>query len=199
MDELPEINFSEQDLSSPSNFGNTALTKLNTICKEKFKMSVQDVLSETPRSKLVIKPSSQEKQSEKRRVVRSVKKSIQQSMDETSANTVMSNRMSWRKFDHIRKSSTLESSSSLNETPTRKRNHPSDENTPPAKRKHGSPTDTVKLDAVFTEAQTWSDDETVNWSQLARRHGITSGNGGQTVKEFLREKGIAAALKETKG
>lgn len=47
--------------------------------------------------------------------------------------------------------------------------------------------------------QTWSTDKTVNWSQLAQQHGITSRNGGQTVKEFLREKGIAAALKERKG
>lgn len=198
-EKLPEIKFDEQDLSSPSNFGKTALAKLNDICEKKFKMSIQGVLSETPRSKLIIKPSGQEKQSEKRRVVRSVKKAIQQSMDETSASTVMSNRMSWRKFDDIRKSSTLESSSPLNKTPSRKRNHPTDENTPPTKRKHGSPTDLVKLDAVYTEAQTWSTDEIVNWSQLARRHGITSRNGGQTVKEFLRERGIAVALKESEG
>ena len=137
-------------------------------------MSVESVLSETPRSKLVIKPTSQEKQSEKRRIVRSVKKTIQKSMDETSLDTVMSHRMSWRKFDEIRKSSTLESNLSLNQTPTRKRNHPNDENTPISKRKHGSSTNPAKLEEIFSEAQTWDANETINWSDLARRHGIVS-------------------------
>ena len=107
---LPEISFSGQDLSSPSSFGKRAL---DAICEDKFKMSIQSVLSKTPSSKLVVKPSSQEKQSEMRRVVRSVKKTIQQSMDETSVSTVISNRVSWRKFDHIRKSSTLENKAKL--------------------------------------------------------------------------------------
>lgn len=33
----------------------------------------------------------------------------------------------------------------------------------------------------------------VNWSDLARKHGISKANGGQTVKEFLNYHSIVAA------
>ena len=225
------IEFSAQDMASPSDLGKKALKELNIICVENFDMSAQEVLAETPRSKLIKKPSNKEVLAEKRRSVRLAKKSIQQSMDNNSLNTVMSNRLSWRKFDIMRKSETLKSdvrpSSSAqqrkrthspsdentppskrsrnsetlecnnpNYTPTRKRNHPSsDEHTPPSKKKHGSPSalsKTVEED-LLQEAQNWSDDQEVNWSELARRHGITKANGGQTVKEFLKLHNIPAA------
>ena len=46
---------------------------------------------------------------------------------------------------------------------------------------------------VLTETQAWSPDEQINWSQLAREYGITSPNGGQLIKEFLRENNIPTA------
>ena len=75
---------------------------------------------------------------------------------------VMSNRMSWRKFDQI---STLDGHLSSNQTPTRKRSHCSDENTPPV---NGSPADPDTLADILTEAQTWSTDEKVNWSTVRK-------------------------------
>ena len=60
----PVISFNEQDLSSPSNLGKKALNELNAICEEQFHQSFQDVICETPRSKLIKKPSSQERQSQ---------------------------------------------------------------------------------------------------------------------------------------
>lgn len=76
--EDPVISFNEQDLSSPSNLGKKALRELNAICEEQFKKSVQDVICETPRSKLIKNPSSQERQSQVRRAVRLTKQKIQQ-------------------------------------------------------------------------------------------------------------------------
>lgn len=192
--QAPKIVFNERDLSSASNFGKKALKELDVICEHQFKKSAQTVIAETPKSKLIKKPSSIERLSEKRKIVRDTKKAIQQAMDDCSTNTVMGNRISWRKFDAIRKSQTLDSLS----TPSRKRKRVlSDENSPPPKRKqHGSlslPV-TIKED-LLAEAQTWTDDETVNWSSLARRHGVVNRNGGQTVKEFLRAHSIPAASK----
>lgn len=82
----PMIAFNEVDLSSPSNFGKKSLKELNAISEEHFKQPIQHVIAETPQSKLILKPSRQEKQSTMRRSVRSAKKAIQQAMDENSSN-----------------------------------------------------------------------------------------------------------------
>lgn len=92
---------------------------------------------------------------------------------------VMSNRISWRKFDHIRKSETLEDHSPL--TPTRKRRlNYSDETTPgpPSKRKHVTSINLSEaaMEGLITEAQSWDENYNVNWSDLARRQGITEVN-----------------------
>lgn len=95
----PLITFNRKDLSSPTQCGRKALKQLDAICQENFHKSIQTVLTETPRSKLVLKPSSQTRQSERRRIVRATKGAIQQSMDSMGAETVMKNRISWRKYD----------------------------------------------------------------------------------------------------
>ena len=121
---MPEIKF---DLSSKSNFGKKALKELNTISEKQFKMPIQKIIQETPRSRLIIKPTSQEKQQGMRHTVRTTKKKIQESMDSVATSTVMNGRLSWRKFDQMRKAE------GLVETPTRKRSCPTDENTPTPK------------------------------------------------------------------
>lgn len=137
--EAPVIAFNKQDSSSASNLGKKALKELNIICENQFKKSAQTFIAETPLSKLTVKPSSADRQSEKRKIVREAKKVIQQSMDDSSTSTVMMNRMSWRKFDMIRKTQTLDNNSTLSQPPSRKWKHlQSDENFPPSKRKHGS-------------------------------------------------------------
>lgn len=112
---LPDqIKFSKTDLASEPNFDKKALKELNAISELSFNKPIEAVLQETPKSRLVVKPSSQQKQQEARRTVREAKKSIQQSMDDSALDIVMSNRLSWRKFDHMRKTSTLQ------QTPLRK-------------------------------------------------------------------------------
>lgn len=114
-------------------------------------------------------------------------------MDDSSTSVVMSNRISWRKFDKIRKSQILENST----TSSPNENVLSDDITPTPKRKHGSLTvlsETTKA-ALLAEAQTWSNDKAVNWSSLAQQHGLLKPNGGQTVKEFMKVNNIQAPLK----
>ena len=90
-------------------------------------------------------------------------------MDDSSASTVMGNRISWRKFDTIQRSQTLDSSSGPS-TPSRKRKRVQSDDNPPLtkRRKHGSPSlPGSTKENLLAEARTWTDDETVNWSQLA--------------------------------
>ena len=132
-----------------------ALDELNTICEQQFQVSAQDVLTRTPQANLITKPSSQQRQSEKRKLVREAKKAIQQSL--------------------------------------------SDENTaPPAKRTHASPLNLTKSaeEDLLEKAQAWGENEVVNWSKLARDYGITTSNGGQSIKEFLSGHKIPAAAQE---
>ena len=104
-------------------------------------------------------------------------------MDSSAATSVLRNRLSWRKFDKMRKDQYLESNSNGYTRPSR--NHGS----------HTQMTDETKA-AVLTEARQWTVDESVNWSQLAKKLGLTMKNGGQSIKEFLRDQGITAATKK---
>ena len=52
------------------------------------------------------------------------------------------------------------------------------------------------MESLLAEAQLWSENERVNWSELARRYGLTQSNGGQSIKEFLRDRNIAAASRQ---
>lgn len=88
------ITFDGTDLSSSTNLACKALAELNIICRQQFQVSANEALASTPRSNLVIKPSSQKRQSEMRKVVRATKNAIQQSMENDGVSTVMSNRLS---------------------------------------------------------------------------------------------------------
>lgn len=50
-------------------------------------------------------------------------------------------------------------------------------------------------EALLAEARTWGDDEEINWSNLASKYGLTSANRGQTLKEYLKDQNIPAAMK----
>ena len=57
---------------------------MNAICQENFQQSVQEILAGTPRSKLIIKPTNQEKQKHTRQIIRNTKQAMQESMDLTA-------------------------------------------------------------------------------------------------------------------
>jgi hypothetical protein len=43
--------------------------------------------------------------------------------------------------------------------------------------------DTAELQSTL---ENWPVDTLINWSAVAKRHGITGGNAGQVVKEFAK-------------
>ena len=67
---------------------------------------------------------------------------------------------------------------------------------PRPKRKHGCKPGALNIDKerLLLEAQSWSPTQIVNWSEIARRYGLTQQNGGQSIKEFLKEHNISVAL-----
>lgn len=126
----PLIFFNEKDLLSPTRFGRKALQELNTLTEENFAKPVQDVLIDTPRSRLSKKPTSDERKRERRRVEREVRDDIQKDKDEHGDQLVMRNRISWNAYNRIRKTEGLVA------TPKRKCRR--DEDLPTEKkRKHG--------------------------------------------------------------
>ena len=187
---LPLIKFTKADFSTPANFGRKALRELNVVAETTFKKSIQDVLVETPKSKVIHKPTSAKRQSEKRKLLRQTSHQLKKIKEQESINMVLTNRISWRTFDKLNKMEGLV-------TPERKRQLP-DAEEPAPKRKHGCssknlPLDPLAVERLLEEAKGWLSFEKVNWSQVASRYGLTSPNKGQIVKEFLEEQGIPAA------
>lgn len=45
------------------------------------------------------------------------------------------------------------------------------------------------------EANQWSENAVINWTDLANCYGVVGGNKGQIVKEYLVKKGVPAARK----
>ena len=92
--EDPVVSFSKSNLSSPKRFGKKVLADLNAISQENFCTSFQQVITSTPKSHLIPKPSSQMKQVNSRQIIRKTKKVIQESMDSSAVDQVMANRIS---------------------------------------------------------------------------------------------------------
>jgi len=64
---IPAIKFTKADLSTPTKFGRKVLRQLNTVAHTTFKKSIQDVLVETPKSRIIHKPTGPNKHKEKRK------------------------------------------------------------------------------------------------------------------------------------
>ena len=171
------------------------MRELNEITHKRFGTPIQEVLSETPRSQVCKKSTSNERKIEKRRLEREMRDNIQKEMDEHGAQTVMENRISWNAFNQIRKAEGLTAAGK------RKLQYNS-ENSPTPKRKcHGCRPENLEIntDELLQEAQMWTPNEKVNWSQLAARYGLTTPNRGQIIKEFLQEQNIPAAYVVQRG
>lgn len=156
-------------------------------------MTLQQVLVETPKSKLTHKPNSVQKLSEKRTILREFRNQAQAEYDHVDEDLVMQHRMSFSQFDTMRKVLGLKS------TPSRKRKCTAiNDTTPiPPKRRHGNKPENMGFDTdrLLQEAKQWGEDESINWSQKPRSYGITKPNGGQIIKEFLADNGILLAQK----
>ena len=65
-----------------------------TVCQAKFQKSVQHVLSEIPKSKLVLKPNHRKRLFEKQKVLREVKNTMDRDMNADSDMLVLQSRIS---------------------------------------------------------------------------------------------------------
>lgn len=63
------------------------------------------------------------------------------------------------------------------------------------KHKHGCNSQNLNVDKdqLLQEARSWAHNETVTWTEIGRRYGLTTPNCDQIVKEYLAEQGIPAA------
>ncbi len=184
----PAIRFTEGDLSSPTTMGRKVLKDLNVISRKLFDKSGQEILSVTPRSNLIKKPTSAERKQQKKKMEKHVRDQIQKDKAGNASKLVLQNRISWKAYDKIRTSESLEN--------TRKRPAPtSPEGEPNAKRRHGCLPSTLEIDKekLLAEAASWRSDMQVNWSALARQYGIQAANGGQMIKEYLQEHDVPVA------
>ena len=180
-----QIFLTSEHLSSPKKLARNALLQLNAICSSKFGESAQSIIARTPGSQLI---SSSSRKRQLQENAKQVKSSIQKVFDDTALETVMGNRLSWRFYDRARKVEGLESKCTNATASAEKLMR---------KRIHGCSLTNVLVDkeAVLAEASAWSDEQKVNWSELARRHGVVQKNGGQMAKEFLQACNIPAACR----
>ena len=176
------ISLSTQDLSSSAALGGRILKELTSISQQVFNKTGQEVLTETPRSNLIKRPSVKESRKQNKQIEREIKNAIAIHKGEVACSMVLQNRVSWKTYDRIRKSDGMT-------TPTR----------PPVTRKrkyhHLSETREINKEKLLQEAEAWPADKCVNWSQLARDYGLNTPNGGQIIKELLAEHNIHAALR----
>ena len=191
----PEISFTPEDLSSPENFGSKLLREANSISQAKFKKSIQQVIEETPKSRLASPTNSRARQTQKRQILREIKEVIQSDMNENADKLVLQNRLSWNRSEKVRKSQGLA-------TKTRKRKGrrtgENREEQSAKKRRHGCTSSSLNIDKeqLMSEACTWQPDENINWSELGCRYGLHTANRGQIIKEYLAEQGILIRQRE---
>ena len=184
---MKTIELSTTDLSTPSNLGRKVLQDLNKISQDTFQKSGQEVLIMTPHSELQKKLTKQERKKQKREVEKEVKSVIEKVKQDCASDIVLGNRISWSVYEKIRKTEGLElpqkrsAGDQTTDVPITKR------------RKHGN-IGQIDQTQLLNEAASWSPNETVNWSFLARQYGITKPNGGQIIMEFLQEHKVPAAL-----
>ena len=74
--------------------------ELNVVTNSHFSLTIQQVLVDTPKSKLAHSTTSATRQKEKRQSVNEVKKSIEEEMNGQAI--VLQNRISWWKYDKMR-------------------------------------------------------------------------------------------------
>ncbi|KAL5494061.1 hypothetical protein EMCRGX_G015332 [Ephydatia muelleri] len=139
---------------------------------------------------MMVRPTRSEQQLQTKSIVNKVKKVMQSEMDKQTATTVMGNRISWKVYNKMRTTPLIDK----NTTRKRKSETNTDDLPPPKKRTHtGNIGDMMDVPRLLEEARAWPADQVINWSEVARRYGVTKPNGGQYVKEVLAKFGIIAA------
>ena len=124
--------------------------------------------------------------------MKKVKDKLEAQYKKDDIDMVIGNRMSWSKYNKMRLSQSFETrEEALLRTTTKGI----------IERRHGVTTENLAIDkeALLQEANQWSPDQHINWSEVGNKYGLTCHNRGQVIKEFLSGHGIAVAQKRQRG
>ena len=167
-----DITIAKPDLSLPptklaKKIGHDIVTQLEPTCKELTGRSLADILQRTPTAGVTKRKTPAAIKKENREQLRGVKHAIESELHKRDHDHLFQNRLSFRKYNSIRLAEAFETSEKAAER-TRSKSRPSH-------RIHGTSPENVPFDkdALVDEAKTWSDDQQVNWTQLAGRYGVT--------------------------
>ncbi len=193
--QLVNVEVSVPDLTTPptkvaKKLGRDIIAQLNPACQRITKMPLSRVLDLTPGSGVTQRKSHTEKKRERRKRMRDIKQSIESEFKQRDSSLLLQNRLSYRKYNKIRLVESFES--------TEAAIHRTSKKTATSTKSHGCSESKLPFDSrkLLDEASQWSEEEEVNWTKLAERYGVTSGNRGQVVKEYLGKMGIPVAQKQ---
>ena len=147
-------------------FTTNVLSELNTVHIEEMSKSFTDALVSTKSAGLEKKKSKGEKRKAKWEVQRSVMKKVNECFAEKAAITLLTE----RKYHRKRLAQSFCSPHEQPPAKKKKTHSPSFENVP---------SDTEQLENTL---RCWPADTPINWSAIAREHGIPGANAGQGRK-----------------
>ena len=143
----------------------------------------QAVVQYCPEEKIVKNQTDTERKRHQRKVMRKCTKHLESQIGDRDAVNVLAENQSLSSYKQMRISQSFE-------TPEAKRERYAIR--PPKTKKHSPKFDRVTWDKerLHHTLVNWPENETINWSQVARDHGISAKNGGQIPNEFAKERGI---------
>ena len=156
-------------------FTSGLISELNQMYEDEASTSFTDALVQSKSSGLERKKSRNEKRKETLKIQKDVVKSVNKQFSETAAMSMLSRGESKSQFHRKRMDQSFETPQ-----PAKKlKSHSPDFST--------VPWDKEKLRECI---ENWTPNTPINWSQVARDHGIPGKNGGQVVKEFTAQQKI---------
>ena len=171
---LPEC---ECTISSEKYIARKVLGELNSLWEERFSHSFTSELPRNaPQENLTKKLSAMEKKRQDRKLKRHIVHQVNEHMKENTAMTVLAEAESLSSYSQKRMALCFEKPSE-----------------PSKKHKSHSPSESNlswDIEAALTELQTFPQDETINWSQMAGKYHIPQKNGGQVLKDVAKRRGI---------
>ena len=160
------------------NFTSGLLTELNQVYKAEASTSFADALVETKTLGLEKKKSKKDMRQEKIKMQKELARSVSEHFSENAAISMLTQGESKRKYHKKRMAQSF---------------HSPKEQPPAKKTKSHSPNFSLVTwdkEKLRESLENWPPNKAMNWSEIARDHGIPGKNAGQVVKEFAAQQGI---------
>ena len=158
-------------------FATNAVAELNRAFGSEVNRSFTDTLLTVKSLGFDRRKTSNERRQEKRKLHREVKQQVTEHFAATAAITMLTEGDSKREYHRKRMAQSYH-------TPE----------APPKAKKHSPDFSKVSWDTEALEETllNWPSETVMNWSAVARQHGIQGGNAGQIVKEFAQSRNITS-------